>query len=178
MSGYTHFAIVGAGVIGSYIVAQLLKDKASGIVKDVVVLTRQVCEFIQHFVLCMLSKSLSSVLKIKGTNTTVQGDAKAIQVDYSNDESIKHALAGVDVVISTVPMTALDVQGKIAAAAKEAGVKLFVPSEFGGITKEDSKDIRRVKAKVQGQLRDLGMPYTAFYTGPFPDFIWASYVSR
>jgi hypothetical protein len=46
MSGYTNFAIVGAGVIGSYIVAQLLKDKASGIVKDVVVLTRQVCEFI------------------------------------------------------------------------------------------------------------------------------------
>jgi ketopantoate reductase len=48
MSGYTNFAIVGAGVIGSYIVAQLLKDKDSGIVKDVVVLTRQVCEFIQH----------------------------------------------------------------------------------------------------------------------------------
>jgi ketopantoate reductase len=48
MSGYTNFAIVGAGVIGSYIVAQLLKDKASGIVKDVVVLTRQVCESIQH----------------------------------------------------------------------------------------------------------------------------------
>jgi uncharacterized protein YbjT (DUF2867 family) len=125
----------------------------------------------------MLSKLLSSALKIKGTNTTIQGDARAIQVNYSNDESIKHALTGVDVVISTVPTAALDVQGKIAAAAKEAGVKLFVPSEFGGITKEDSEDIRGVKAKVQGQLRDLGMPYAAFYTGPFPDYIWASYVS-
>jgi hypothetical protein len=83
----------------------------------------------------------------------------------------------VDVVISTVPITALDIQGKIGSAAKEAGVKLFVPSEFGGITKEDSKDIRRMKAKVQGQLRDLDMPYSAFYTGPFPDYIWASYVS-
>jgi uncharacterized protein YbjT (DUF2867 family) len=100
-----------------------------------------------------------------------------VQVDYSNDESIKHALEGVDVVISTVPIAALDVQGKIAAAAKEVGVKLFVPSEFGGITKEDSEDVRRVKAKVQGQLRDLGMPYTAFYTGPFPDYIWEPYVS-
>lgn len=150
MSGYTNFAVVGAGVIGSYIVTQLLKDKASGITKDVVVLTRQ------------------------GTNVTVQGDAKAIQVDYSDNESIKRALTGVDVVISTVPVAALDVQGKIAAAAKEAGVKLFVPSEFGGITKEDSENIRSVKAKVQGQLRALGMPYAAFYTGPFPDYIWTS----
>jgi uncharacterized protein YbjT (DUF2867 family) len=116
-------------------------------------------------------------MKIKGSNTTVQGDAKAIQVDYSNHESVKRALAGVDVVISTVPVAALDVQGRIAAAAKEAGVKLFVPSEFGGITKEDSENIRSVKAKVQGQLRVLGMPYAAFYTGPFPDYIWASYVS-
>ncbi len=113
----------------------------------------------------------------KGSKTTVQGDANVIQVDYSNDESIKHALTGVDVVISTVSMAALGIQGKIAAAAKEAGVKLFVPSEFGGITKEDSEGIRSVKAKVQGQLKALGMPYVAFYTGPFPDYIWESYVS-
>jgi uncharacterized protein YbjT (DUF2867 family) len=42
MSGYTNFAIAGAGNIGSYIVQQLLKDKASGIIKEVVVLSRQV----------------------------------------------------------------------------------------------------------------------------------------
>ena len=42
MSGYTKFAVVGAGSIGSYIIQQLLKDKAAGIVKEVLVLTRQV----------------------------------------------------------------------------------------------------------------------------------------
>lgn len=42
MSGYTNFAVVGAGTIGIYMVRQLLKDKAAGIVKEVVVLTRQV----------------------------------------------------------------------------------------------------------------------------------------
>jgi pyrroline-5-carboxylate reductase len=42
MSGYTNFAVVGAGNIGTYIIEQLLKDKAAGIVKEVVVLTRQV----------------------------------------------------------------------------------------------------------------------------------------
>jgi hypothetical protein len=39
---YTNFAIVGAGTLGSFIVQQLLRDKAAGIVKQVVVLTRQV----------------------------------------------------------------------------------------------------------------------------------------
>jgi hypothetical protein len=42
MSGYKNFAIVGAGALGNYLVQQFLKDKAAGLVKDVVVLTRQV----------------------------------------------------------------------------------------------------------------------------------------
>jgi len=42
MSGYTNFAVIGAGGIGNSIVQQLLKDKAVGIVKEVVVLSRQV----------------------------------------------------------------------------------------------------------------------------------------
>ena len=42
MSGYTNFAVIGSGGIGNHIVQQLLKDKAAAIVKEVVVLTRQV----------------------------------------------------------------------------------------------------------------------------------------
>ncbi len=42
MSGYTNFAVVGAGTLGTYIVQQLLNDKAAGIIQEVVVLTRQV----------------------------------------------------------------------------------------------------------------------------------------
>lgn len=42
MSGYTNFAVIGAGNFGSFIIQQLLKDKAAGTVKKVVVLTRQV----------------------------------------------------------------------------------------------------------------------------------------
>jgi len=42
MTGYTKFAVVGAGALGNYIVQQLLKEKAAGIVKEVVVLTREV----------------------------------------------------------------------------------------------------------------------------------------
>jgi NmrA-like family len=113
----------------------------------------------------------------KGSKTTVQGDAKVIPVDYNNKTSIKYALTGVDVVISTVPMTVLDVQEKIAAAAKEVDVKLFVPSEYGGVTDGETEGIPGAKANVQGQLKALGMPYAAFYTGPWADFAWKSYVS-
>ena len=99
-----------------------------------------------------------------------------IEVDYSNDESIKNALTGVDVVISTVSVLALDIQVKVAAAAKNADVKLFVPSEFGNITEGDTEGLHGTKANIQGQLKALGMPYVAFYTGKFSDIGWSSYV--
>src|SRR6267154_5275359 len=89
----------------------------------------------------------------KGSKTTVQGDAKVIQVDYHNDASIKYALTGVDVVISTVPIPALDVQEKITAAAKEVDVKLFVPSEYGGVTEGTTEGVAGAKANIQSQLK-------------------------
>jgi len=152
MSKYTKFAVVGAGTLGNYIVQQLVKDKAAGNVKEVVILTRE------------------------GSKTTVQGDAKVIQVDYSNDDSIKRALTGVEVVISTISGEALGVQGKIAAAAKEVDVKLFVPSDFGGITEGATEGLFGAKANVQSQLKALGIPYAVFYTGPFADYIWSSFL--
>jgi uncharacterized protein YbjT (DUF2867 family) len=119
-----------------------------------------------------------AVVDAKSSKTTVQGDAEVIQVDYSNDESIKRALTGVEVVVSTISGEALDVQGKIAAAAKEVDVKLFVPSDFGGITEGATEGLFGVKANIQSQLKALGIPYAVFYTGPFADYVWSSYVIR
>jgi NmrA-like family len=78
----------------------------------------------------------------------------------------------VDVVISTISTTALDVQEKIAVAAKEAGVQLFIPSEYGSISEGETEGVFGAKAKMQGQLKALGIPYAAFYTGSFSDFAW------
>jgi len=50
-----------------------------------------------------------------------------IQVDYSNEESFQHALTGVEVVISTIPGTAVDIQVKIAAAAKNQASSCSFP---------------------------------------------------
>ena len=125
----------------------------------------------------MIVLNTPSAVDTKGSNTTVQGDAKVIQVDYNNEASIKYALTGVDVVISTVPIPALDVQEKIAGAAKEVDVKLFVPSEYGGVTEGKTDGVVGVKATIQGKLKALGLPYAAFYTGTWADFAWESYVS-
>lgn len=152
MSGYKNFAVVGAGHIGTFIIHQLLTDKTAGTINEVVVLTRE------------------------GSKTTVGTGAKLVTVDYSNKESIKKALTGVDVVISTLPGTALDVQPGIAEAAKEAGVKLFVPSEFGGPTEGATEGLFGAKANIQERLKAIGIPYALFYTGPFADFIWDPYV--
>ena len=45
MSGYKNFAVVGAGATGSYLVRQFSKDKVTGKVNQIVVLTRQVSLF-------------------------------------------------------------------------------------------------------------------------------------
>ena len=99
-----------------------------------------------------------------------------VAVDYSNKESIKNALTGVDVVICTISLTALNLQAGIAAAAKEAGVKLFIPSEFGNVSEGETEGLFGEKAGIQNQLKAVDIPCTFFYTGPFADYIWAPYV--
>ena len=96
-----------------------------------------------------------------------------VPVDYSSQESIRNALTSVDVVISTISGEGLNIQGKIAEAAKEAGVKLFVPSEFGGASEGETEGLFGQKATIQSQLKVLGIPYALFYTGPFADFLWS-----
>ena len=108
----------------------------------------------------------------QGSTTTVDPAAKLIQVDYTDKESIKKALNGVDVVISTIPGAAIDVQPTVAEAAKDAGVKLFIPSEFGGPTEGETEGYLGAKAKIHDQLKAIGIPYALFYTGGFADYLW------
>jgi uncharacterized protein YbjT (DUF2867 family) len=123
-----------------------------------------------------LSQTLQAPYLLQGSKTTVEGDARVFPVDYSNKQSVKDALAGVDVVICTISTSAIGVQVGIAEAAKEAGIKLFVPSEFGG-TAEGTPSFFNTKASVRDQLRAMSLPYALFYTGPYADWIWTPCVS-
>ena len=95
-------------------------------------------------------------------------------VDYSSPSSLQSALSGVDVVISTVGAAALGLQDTIASSAKAAGVKLFVPSEFGNPTEGATTGPLGIKNALRKKLKEeIKLPYTAFFTGPFTDYLLA-----
>ncbi|PVH98151.1 NAD(P)-binding protein [Periconia macrospinosa] len=57
-----------------------------------------------------------------------------IEVDYASIESLSAALKGIDAVVSTVAAAAIGTQGPLIDAAAIAGVKRFIPSEYGAVT--------------------------------------------
>jgi uncharacterized protein YbjT (DUF2867 family) len=103
-------------------------------------------------------------------------------------ESLLRALRGVDIVISTVGddsgLSGKDVksiaelpgfraQDVVAKAAKAAGVKFFVPSEFGYPTHtlpDEPKSFMSGKKRHLDLLRSIGLPWVVLYSGTFPSF--------
>jgi len=152
MSGYKNFVVAGAGNIGRFVVEELLELKSSGAVSSVTVLTRS-----------------------GGYADLVEKGAKVIAADYSPSSSalLVSALQGTDVVISALGDGAIDAQQtSLADAAKQAGVALFVPSEFGNPTEGVTEGILGVKNQLHRHLEKIGLPYALFYTGPFTDFVF------
>jgi uncharacterized protein YbjT (DUF2867 family) len=104
--------------------------------------------------------------------------AKITAVDYSSAESLKDAITGAEVVISTLNShpAALQAQHLLAEQAKATGVKLFVPSEFGDATdRENLEGVFAIKQSVHRKLKELDLPYALFFTGPHSDFVFIPY---
>ncbi|TFY63177.1 hypothetical protein EVG20_g6417 [Dentipellis fragilis] len=164
MSNFTSFAIAGVGNVGSFLAEELLKLKASGKVKEVVLLTRSVCP------LRLRTRTpLPKRLPRKG--------AKVAPVDYTSKDALTAALSGVDVVISTFSPTGFEAQENVAVAAKAAGVRLFVPSEFGNPTEGIKEGLLAVKSRFHARLRELGLPSLLVFNGPFTDYIFVPFVN-
>ncbi|KAI0259729.1 hypothetical protein BC834DRAFT_604478 [Gloeopeniophorella convolvens] len=127
-----------------------MKAKANGIINEVVVLTRM------------------------GSTTNFDG-ARVVHVNYSDQERLKSALAGVDVAISGISAFALETQLALVDAAKEAGVKLFVPSEFAGSPDNAKGGFYSLKVEQRAKLDAVGMPRVIFYSGIWSDRIWTGF---
>ncbi|KAG2070655.1 NAD(P)-binding protein [Suillus decipiens] len=148
MSLYTSFAVVGAGpTIGGRIVKALVERGAS-----VVAVVRP------------SSTSISSPL--------LEG-AKIATADYTDVESVTSILREhkVEVLVSAVAYGALSSQSTFADAAKEAGVKLFVPSEFGMPTEGGKGGHLVIKSQFADYLKSLGIPSLRIYNGMFMEFV-------
>ncbi|KAJ7286377.1 hypothetical protein C8J57DRAFT_1664428 [Mycena rebaudengoi] len=90
---------------------------------------------------------------------------RVVDIEGPLDDVVK-ALAGVDVLISAIDATGQLAQLNLATAAKQAGVKRFVPCAFitvippGGVM-----GIRDNKEEVYQHIRKLYLPYTVIDVG-------------
>ncbi|TRM60830.1 hypothetical protein BD626DRAFT_571533 [Schizophyllum amplum] len=98
-------------------------------------------------------------------------------INYSDVDATATILSGhkVEVVISPVNGAAVLEQIPLANAAKAAGVKLFVPSEYGTITKgipaEDVSPFLQGKMQVADHLQSIGLPSLRVFPGIFQDYV-------
>lgn len=69
----------------------------------------------------------------------------------------------IEVVVSTIAHAALPHQNLLGDAAKQAGVKLFLPSEFGYSTIGQTEGELGLKAKFGEYLQEIGLPSTRIF---------------
>ncbi|EJD40167.1 NAD(P)-binding protein [Auricularia subglabra TFB-10046 SS5] len=137
---YKSFVVAGTGALGSAIASELAKQGA-----NVVFFTRG------------------------GNSATPEGIPTKV-VNYTDADAVAEALQGTEVVVSTLSGAGFAVQPTLADAAKKAGVKLFVPSEFGSRTQDlPAENPLAFKAQFQQYLKSIGLPYTIYNVGLFAD---------
>ena len=96
------------------------------------------------------------------------------EVDYDSNESLTAALKGVHTVLSLIGGSASalrDGQLALVAAAKQAGVKRFAPSEFSLRGGGYDLDLYAGKRDVWDAVVASGMEYTRFSCGIFMGFL-------
>ncbi|PYI09371.1 isoflavone reductase family protein [Aspergillus sclerotiicarbonarius CBS 121057] len=95
--------------------------------------------------------------------------AKGVQIAgydlNSPRETLVNQLKDIDVLISCMTWEHLQLQIPWIEAAKEAGVKRFVPSEWVGPAPRGVIDIKDEKLAILGTIQRIGLPYTLIDVG-------------
>ncbi|KAK8852210.1 Nucleoside-diphosphate-sugar epimerase [Apiospora arundinis] len=119
------------------------------------------------------------VLTRQGSSTAnLPKGVEVVEVDYTSPESLQAALAGQDAVISLITTPAAMTQLALIDAAIAAGVKRFIPSEFGSNlanAKTRANPVFKHKVQTEDYLVEkaasTSLTYTFFYNNAFLD--WA-----
>jgi len=102
-----------------------------------------------------------------------------VTVDYQDRSALVSALKGQDAVLYLVGQASVEDQKGFIDASIEAGVKRFVPSEFGSDV--DNENMAKVnimsdKVEIRKYLREKAskgeIEYTFFQPGPFFDCMY------
>lgn len=72
-----------------------------------------------------------TVIRRHGSKSTYPAGTNVVDVDFDDAAALTEAFKGQDAVVSTVASLATDQQPKLIDAAVAAGVKRFLPSDFG-----------------------------------------------
>jgi hypothetical protein len=101
--------------------------------------------------------------------------AKGVEIRLFDVSSADAAsgLKDIDVLISTTGFGGLALQPKLVEVAHAAGVKLFVPAEFGDTSDGREEPIFRLKQSIRTNSAKLGLPTVAFFTG-----LWTEWVTQ
>lgn len=101
------------------------------------------------------------------------------EVDFTSVEMLTSALNGIDAVVSTLSGKAIDTQTALVDAAVAAGVKRFIPSEFGSVStnpKLESFPLYSSMATIRKHLETNAangeFTWTVLACGAFLEFIF------
>ncbi|CAN9170826.1 unnamed protein product [Alternaria alternata] len=119
----------------------------------------------------------TTVLSRQQSSSQFPEGVRVIRADYDDPNSLKSAMQGQDVVISTVGGAATGDQNRFIDAAVAAGVKRFLPSEYGPNTQDPRvvEFIPILPSKMQTvdylRSKEDRMEWTSLVTGLW--FDWA-----
>lgn len=158
MTAYNKIAVAGAtGTLGPCIVNALVDA---------------------GFSVTALSRTGRTNTQDRGTNKatgSLPSAVKSVQVDYSSEDSLVKALTGYDAVICNI--TSHETEPLLIDAAIKAGVKRFIPAEFGSNVSGNAKNaalpvFKSSKAVTQKYLkeREDKISYTLVVNGFFLDW--------
>jgi hypothetical protein len=111
-----------------------------------------------------LNNDVNAALAKKGVTV------RAFDVDAASEAF--ETLRGIDVLICTTAIPGVTSQSKILKTALDAGVKLYVPNEWGFTPDGLDGLVFQAKANVRAEALLLGLPTAAFFTGLWPE--WTS----
>lgn len=104
---------------------------------------------------------------------------KVVEVDFTSVESLTNALQGIDGVVSAVAGAAINDQGVLVDAAVAAGLKRFIPSEYGSCTTDPKlqtlpfyENVFKIRQGLQDKAAADKITWTVVAVGALKEFLF------
>jgi putative NADH-flavin reductase len=110
-----------------------------------------------------------TILSRPESEKTFPSAAPVLKIDYTSAEALAEAFKGQDAVVSVIAGPGIPLQPSIIDAAVKAGVKRFIPSEFGVNTRSLDRDSGAAKI-LAGKIKSVD--HLEAVAAANPNFTW------